>query len=101
LSRPPSPTPFPYTTLFRSPETPAAGRCGVGHSFAPGAAAWPFATPAPANTARTLSQQTAAHDSQTPNPQLYPDHPGRKAGAASRSEEHTSELQSLTNLVCR
>src|SRR5438093_7763146 len=27
--------------------------------------------------------------------------PGRSATSAERSEEHTSELQSLTNLVCR
>src|SRR5437016_8766326 len=27
--------------------------------------------------------------------------PGRGVGGAVRSEEHTSELQSLTNLVCR
>src|SRR5438093_13781818 len=29
------------------------------------------------------------------------EHPGAEAGGGERSEEHTSELQSLTNLVCR
>src|SRR5262249_57863605 len=34
-----------------------------------------------------------------PRPRAAP--PRRRAPRASRSEEHTSELQSLTNLVCR
>src|SRR5438046_8409605 len=38
-------------------------------------------------------------------PRRLPDYavagPGGRGSAASRSEEHTSELQSLTNLVCR
>src|SRR5262249_61490847 len=33
--------------------------------------------------------------------QARPDLPGRPEGRQHRSEEHTSELQSLTNLVCR
>src|SRR5256885_13127889 len=32
---------------------------------------------------------------------ICPDAPGRCASARSRSEEHTSELQSPCNLVCR
>src|SRR5438093_2183229 len=60
--RPPTPTLFPYTTLFRSPS-----------------ARW--------GTAR---RRTVTYRSPSP------------AGSRSRrSEEHTSELQSLTNLVCR
>src|SRR5258706_16209765 len=37
------------------------------------------------------------------NPAVAADHRGRRRAAAARvrSEEHTSELQSLTNLVCR
>src|SRR5258706_11032677 len=38
-------------------------------------------------------------------PDLLPSHargaPGRAVSFSNRSEEHTSELQSLTNLVCR
>src|SRR5437016_8461878 len=31
----------------------------------------------------------------------FPSHPGNSPTSSRRSEEHTSELQSLTNLVCR
>src|SRR2546426_8652780 len=71
IRRPPRSTLFPYTTLFRSPGL----RCR---------------TPAPAPDAG--SARTAR--------------PGRsrRCGCscqARRSEEHTSELQSPCNLVCR
>src|SRR5438093_9402569 len=71
---PPKSTLFPYTTLFRS------GAARRGHPEL-GVAEYrqPAAAQAPAG------QQ--AHR--------------RGADARVRSEEHTSELQSLTNLVCR
>src|SRR5438093_11730743 len=76
IRRPPRSTLFPYTTLFRS--CPARD---VAASTA--AAAAPARTRAGALTAS----------------------PGARAAASwcgdLRSEEHTSELQSLTNLVCR
>src|SRR5262249_60291793 len=71
IRRPPRSTLFPYTTLFRSSE-----RCHL-LSF-------------PARDQKTCRENcferrcTAVGSSTT-----------------SRSEEHTSELQSLTNLVCR
>src|SRR2546430_12342905 len=34
-------------------------------------------------------------------PALHPQHGGHGAGGRERSEEHTSELQSQSNLVCR
>src|SRR6266853_3184816 len=55
IRRPPRSTLFPYTTLFRAPE----------------------------------SNQQQLH------------HLGPGPGYAGRSEEHTSELQSQSNLVCR
>src|SRR5205085_10083430 len=74
IRRPPSPTLFPYTTLFRSrgldqqprrpPERPAASP--------------------PADRGRLRAER----------PRLLPARP-------DRSEEHTSELQSQSNLVCR
>src|SRR5688572_32440036 len=80
--RPPSSTLFPYTTLFRSGS-------GDGASVAPGGrwCAWASGLPrlVTAQLYRAfgnLGTATAAH---------------RK----SRSEEHTSELQSQSNLVCR
>src|SRR5690606_40652890 len=75
----------PYTTLFRSRRAalttaPPPGRCrGPG----PARRAWPRPPPCPPRRAR----------------------PGRPppgaSGWSSRSEEHTSELQSRENLVCR
>src|SRR5690606_41921021 len=86
LRRPPSSTLFPYTTLFRSPRTQAhasaLGRCAVG---------W---------TGEDGSAGQGAHGGHAA------DHAGRAvsglgASAGGRSEEHTSELQSRENLVCR
>src|SRR5437016_9390417 len=89
---PPRSTLFPYTTLFRShmfdrrQEQETFGTClthdigvmgygSLGHGLLTGAF-----------TAATTFD--AARD-------------WRANGVAFRSEEHTSELQSLTNLVCR
>src|SRR5437016_8847712 len=73
LRRPPRSTLFPYTTLFRSIDNVFDGRRG------PGGSRW---------VAEKPGEQTLilAFDA----PQMI-----------HRSEEHTSELQSLTNLVCR
>src|SRR2546430_9962731 len=73
IRRPPRSTLFPYTTLFRS-----APKC------------WPIAQSAKRASSDGASARAAA--------------PGRAqcwASAAPRSEEHTSELQSQSNLVCR
>src|SRR2546427_8542104 len=71
IRRPPRSTLFPYTTLFRSDV--AAGAALVLHHYglAQGAA-------------QRLGQQARLH-----------------VGRGARSEEHTSELQSQSNLVCR
>src|SRR5258706_4051502 len=75
IRRPPRSTLFPYTTLFRS----ARG-----------------ARPA-------LPAQRSQGGGRRGDPTRPPPRPARlrfeEEGA--RSEEHTSELQSLTNLVCR
>src|SRR5438093_4336218 len=73
IRRPPRSTLFPYTTLFRSPGA-APPRQPGGH--------------------RALHGD--ARDRQLPR-RLRPGRLGKR----HRSEEHTSELQSLTNLVCR
>src|SRR5258706_7508354 len=75
IRRPPRSTLFPYTTLFRSIS-------GVG-----------FAN---ANTIGRL----AIPASMSPVTMPATERP-TNTSAAFRSEEHTSELQSLTNLVCR
>src|SRR5438034_4371324 len=87
LRRPPRSTLFPYTTLFRShggdgARGPAAGR-GTRALDAGGGPAIGRAS------ARTDLRLSAA--------------PAASAGppGGSRSEEHTSELQSHSDLVCR
>src|SRR5262249_61227233 len=74
LRRPPRSTLFPYTTLFRS-QSPC--------HLARGGARRP--------TAARGHDRVAASDVQWHS--SFRDH--------ERSEEHTSELQSLTNIVCR
>src|SRR5258706_9947197 len=74
IRRPPRSTLFPYTTLFRSPS----------HAFVD--MLDEETLPQNSDAVLILSQWQAAS--------LF-------CGRVSRSEEHTSELQSLTNLVCR
>src|SRR2546430_11680420 len=72
IRRPPRSTLFPYTTLFRSPDAVLRGK-------APAAV--------PLENARRWVGTKRARLAQQPHPE--------------RSEEHTSELQSQSNLVCR
>src|SRR2546427_11818513 len=76
IRRPPRSTLFPYTTLFRS-EHPAVVEAGV-----VGAADRD-------ELVKPLAFVVLARD-RTPGPALE-----------DRSEEHTSELQSQSNIVCR
>src|SRR2546430_8097134 len=77
IRRPPRSTLFPYTTLFRSPcRTPRPYRDRTPR-------ATPSATCSMARKRITCEIETV-------------DGPAHK-----RSEEHTSELQSQSNLVCR
>src|SRR2546425_5341399 len=86
IRRPPRSTLFPYTTLFRSIPMlePFQGQ-SIG----------PFKVLAPSR-ARYL--QLVLESEKTP--QQSPESMGI-LGALMRSEEHTSELQSLAYLVCR
>src|SRR5690606_39571724 len=89
VRRPPRSTLFPYTTLFRSISTRCApaSRCADAFSF---------------------DVNKPVHSRTTSTPRLFH---GSFAGSRScttlmrspstRSEEHTSELQSRENLVCR
>src|SRR2546430_12739755 len=78
IRRPPRSTLFPYTTLFRS----------HGALYVP---------------ARLLQKANEAPLAGVLTHDLAHDDPGHvaKAPGAGRSEEHTSELQSQSNLVCR
>src|SRR2546427_7161878 len=82
IRRPPRSTLFPYTTLFRSPSPSAISKARAAiHSkvveFIEGSAEWVSRLVSSADAVVFLN---AIH---------------------LRSEEHTSELQSQSNLVCR
>src|SRR2546425_8761031 len=84
IRRPPRSTLFPYTTLFRSPQ--------IDRDVQEGQQARSRQRGLPAEACRTV-------------PAAGTDHRGQGAvhggGRPLRSEEHTSELQSLAYLVCR
>src|SRR5438034_6810227 len=88
IRRPPSSTLFPYTTLFRSPPEEVAEliACAIARPmpFAPPTTSEPRGS---ADVGGTVDVDGCA--AQVP----------RTAGG--RSEEHTSELQSHSDLVCR
>src|SRR2546429_5859128 len=87
IRRPPRSTLFPYTTLFRSARTRGRSATSAG---AP--RAW---TP-PSRSAPPWCSRTGWW--YRPAPASLPT---RTPRASSRSEEHTSELQSRLHLVCR
>src|SRR5205823_14962770 len=85
--RPPRSTLFPYTTLFRSRRS-----CSRVHNTSPVCAS---TRTSPRQTTRPFVgwvTQTGTRQ-QTRSP--------IRSSGSSRSEEHTSELQSLAYLVCR
>src|SRR5690606_40627187 len=95
IPQPPRPNPFPYTTLFRSvPNLPDAD---------------PHARPNGMAIRFTLPDQTSTDIvsiSYNGFPVATPEEflellTAIKTNATDRSEEHTSELQSRENLVCR
>src|SRR5690349_23179921 len=79
LRRPPRSTLFPYTTLFRSDPPPIRSE------------PWRRRTSTPSDCSTPSRRRSTTSV------------PPRSAGPAggSRSEEHTSELQSRRDLVCR
>src|SRR2546426_9375102 len=81
IRRPPRSTLFPYTTLFRSRSMRQIRACTGSERENPGAKA---------------QQHRHKHDTSGP-----PVDPEVSCLWRCRSEEHTSELQSPCNLVCR
>src|SRR5947209_16986441 len=97
ILHPPTPTPFPYTTLFRS----SLSLVGV----------------EPRDHATVLAPHAGnvGDEHEEPRPEACRDRAGRRIavhvedlagdaverGRRDRSEEHTSELQSRQYLVCR
>src|SRR3712207_6981933 len=84
IRRPPRSTLFPYTTLFRSPATISARHPWHAPTRHPDATPTALAS---ATSSRLLNSRP--HEATTPEREN------------SRSEEHTSELQSRQYLVCR
>src|SRR3712207_8824649 len=86
IRRPPRSTLFPYTTLFRSRRESAAPRrrhsCDAEH-------------------ARRVRRLHPARDAEVGEGGEGGEHQSRLIVRPSRSEEHTSELQSRQYLVCR
>src|SRR5688572_32299254 len=89
--RPPRSTLFPYTTLFRSHGAGGAALGGVGEQEAE-----------PAVLVGDGAERPGADPHERADADLLADGVGDLDGAlVGRSEEHTSELQSQSNLVCR
>src|SRR2546430_12670383 len=87
IRRPPRSTLFPYTTLFRSVPPISVGGTGVHANVSSAARARPrIRTVAPAVGPGVMTTGLTV---------------GSSENAGRRSEEHTSELQSQSNLVCR
>src|SRR5690242_5725602 len=95
--RPPRPTLFPYTTLFRS----ARGVRGTVRVSLHGTSPTARRTRNDGMQNPVLTLTNAAPTSSHPNVVPSVAIPVANAHAAARSEEHTSELQSHVNIVCR
>src|SRR5260370_22491888 len=91
IRRPPRSTLFPYPPLFRSAMNPPPVAAEPG-------AAKASATPAAVVGRPRMIRHTPAYTSAA---SWRPLTRASRLAATSRSEEHTSELQSHLNLVCR
>src|SRR3989475_6127706 len=85
IRRPPRSTLFPYTTLFRSPQI------DIAHIVSPS----PLTPLGSKGLGESSSMTVPAVIANAVSDALAP------LGIRIRSEEHTSELQSQSNLVCR
>src|SRR5205814_10160411 len=100
LPTPPRSTLLPYTTLFRSvvhdqdpTHAPPVGIAGKNSLNA--------APPSRAESTQTTPPMSCTARATTARPRPVPFPGGLVVKKGSRSEEHTSELQSLRHLVCR
>src|SRR5260370_9506083 len=89
IRRPPRSTLFPYTTLFRSQLAPE-----IGYEPSPGAFTMENRKSS-GMVAVAIACETESGEGATNLPAAF------FSSATGRSEEHTSELQSHLNLVCR
>src|SRR2546430_11891155 len=96
IRRPPRSTFFPYTTLFRS----EAGALFADHHVA-GHQDAVEVDRAPTEREAAHAQRSRARHSLRVQRDYEAAHARRARRTRRRSEEHTSELQSQSNLVCR
>src|SRR3712207_7161944 len=89
IRRPPRSTLFPYTTLFRSAELVGTARAAFMQSLELSAAVCALIAVATALLVAVLLRGVRSG------------HAAMEPAMSSRSEEHTSELQSRQYLVCR
>src|SRR2546430_15429466 len=100
IRRPPRSTLFPYTTLFRSPPRWLNQRADMRRSQ--GDVASDSLMLPDAKAAVTVAKITPTVKNRALNSFIEPIQPAtQRQVTAYRSEEHTSELQSQSNLVCR
>src|SRR2546430_13425353 len=98
IRRPPRSTLFPYPTLFRSPDqTSPAAKVESGPKKALNAFYEAMRAKNETGIIGALSKTSIAKM----NYEKRPDYASLVFRAHCRSEEHTSELQSQSNLVCR
>src|SRR5438874_7453018 len=91
MRRPPRSTLFPYTTLFRSLPKIASHTIAASSTVFANGPTW----------SSDEANATTPHRGTRPYVGFIPTTPVRAAGWRIRSEEHTSELQSRRDLVCR
>src|SRR2546425_7326821 len=89
IRRPPRSTLFPYTTLFRSLRSERRGRPRRS------------ATTSRDREGRSSRRHSWLCSMSRDSPCPHGAQPRMSPGRSTRSEEHTSELQSLAYLVCR
>src|SRR5205085_8624663 len=95
LPPPPTSTLFPYTTLFRSTRTRLSASVAVRSQVSRRRMGFPRNV----DSQRTKEADTHFHLGRRQCPACPLFNP--RTCAVCRSEEHTSELQSQSNLVCR
>src|SRR5256884_3580106 len=94
IRRPPRSTLFPYTTLFRSRSTGRAKTRGFATRFR-------LARSSCKRIRQYSHQKFGGPEQGAASSQQYVLHAAILSQRYSRSEEHTSELQSRLHLVCR
>src|SRR2546430_9074693 len=98
IRRPPRSTLFPYTPLFRSlPDSVSSGSAG----FSPAGGDTDIAVAPVLNTNGHYNIYVPSLATAPPLANVYVSTSHDGGASFTRSEEHTSELQSQSNLVCR